>query len=316
MKEIPEIYKDIYPTLNTIEKQRIKVLSQRRNIFFIVLTLIILMAIYGFILSLELGEFPSTLLLLMGLTAAGGIGIYIHKVNKVTRAFKFEVITKIIESIDESYDYHPGKYINERRFNASKLFQRPDRYSGEDFIAGRLDKTDFEMSEIHAEYKSKDVDGDTTYYTIFKGLLMIADFHKDFHGHTVVVPDETGEGWFGRIAKGSKRKGLELAKMENPYFEKAFDVYTTDQIEARYILSMSMLENIMRLKEQFDSQVHIAFLDSCIYIAIEWDEKFLEPSLNESLLNESKIHQYLDDILFCLEIIEELNLNTRIWSKA
>lgn len=316
MKEISKIYHDIYPTLETVEQQRIKVLRQGQNILFIALTIIGLTAVIGIVWLQRQGVFPIPLFILMGITAIICGGIYAYKRSKVIKAFKSEVITRIIESIDNSYYYSASGHIDQGHFKASKLFQSSDRYNGEDYISGRLDKTDFELSEIHAEYESRDSDGDTTYHTIFKGLFMIADFHKDFHGHTVVVPDRTGEGWFGRIAKSSKRKGQELAKMENPDFEKEFDVYTTDQVEARYILSTSMLENIMLLKKRFNSKIHIAFLNSCVYIAIEWKKKFLEPNLKHSLLEEATIHKYLDDIWLCLEIIEELNLNTRIWSKT
>ncbi|MGB0930961.1 MAG: DUF3137 domain-containing protein, partial [Chitinophagales bacterium] len=77
----------------------------------------------------------------------------------------------------------------------------------------------------------------------------------------------------------------------------------------------SMLENIVQLKERFNCQIHIAFLNSCAYIAISWNKVFLEPNLKNSLLEESTTRQYLEDIWLCLDIIEDLNLNTRIWSK-
>ena len=37
-------------------------------------------------------------------------------------------------------------------------------------------------------------------------------------------------------------------KLENPDFEKTFDVYSTDQIEARYLLSPSMMERLLALE--------------------------------------------------------------------
>ncbi|NJN77060.1 MAG: hypothetical protein HC803_00985 [Saprospiraceae bacterium] len=45
---------------------------------------------------------------------------------------------------------------------------------------------------------------------------MIADFHKDFLGHTVVLPDRTGEGWFGRMVKSSKSKVNKSPKWKIP----------------------------------------------------------------------------------------------------
>lgn len=316
MKEISAIYQDIYPTLEIMEAKRIKNRRQRKNIFFIGLTILGLLAVVTFFLMQRLNDFPIIMIFLAFLTLIVCGGVYQYKTSKLKVAFKEEVISEIINAIAPSFSYLPQSKISEEQFRASSLFSKPDRYSGEDYIRGKLDKTDFEFSEIHAERESSDSDGNTTYSTIFKGFFMIADFHKHFQGHTIVVPDRTGEGWFGRVFKGSKRSGKQLAKMENPEFEKAFDVYATDQIEARYILTPKMLENIMTLKEQFNATIHLAFLHSCVYIAISWRKTdFLEPNLKNSLLEESTIHKFLDDVWLCLDIIEDMNLNTRIWTK-
>jgi hypothetical protein len=316
MKDISAIYQSIYPTLEIMETKRKKTFRQGQNIFFIALAIVALAGLIGFTLLQKSGQLPIFVLIIIGLTIIVSGGVYAYKRSKLIKSYKDEVISEIIRSVDDSFHYRRERKISETQFKASQLFQRPDRYNGEDYVRGKLDKTDFEFSELHAEYKTTDSEGKTSYHTIFKGLFMIADFHKDFLGHTVVLPDRTGEGWFGRMVKSSKKQGKQVAKMENPEFEKYFDVYTTDQVEARYILSTSMLENIMNLKKRFNSTIHIAFLNSCVYIAISWNKKFLEPNLKHSLLDESTIHQYLDDIWLCLEIIEDLNLNTRIWTKA
>ncbi len=317
MKDISGIYKSIYPTLEIMEAQRLKTLRQGQNIFFIALAIIGLLGVVGFVSFQRIGEVPIVIIIISVATLIIGGGIYIYKREKLKVAYKESVITKVIQSIDDSFRYRHSNYISESQFKTSQLFRTPDRYKGEDYVMGKLDKTDFEFSEINAEYKSSDSDGKSTYHTIFQGFFMIADFHKSFQGHTVVMPDNTGEGWFGRLVKGSTRKGMDLAKMENPIFEAAFDVYTTDQVEARYILSTSMLENILKLKSRFKSEVNIAFFNSCVYVAISWrKDDFLEPKLNKTLLEESTIHHFLDDIWLCLEIIEDLNLNTRIWTKT
>ena len=216
------------------------------------------------------------------------------------------MIGSIITSIDPSFQYDPIQTIPFYKFRNSQLFDSPDKYSGEDYITGRIGKTDFELAEILAEDKHTDSEGDTSYSTVFRGLFMIADFHKDFQGHTIVVPDNMGEGWFGRNFKSSWKSNMERAKMENTDFENEFDVYTTDQVEARYILSISMLENIFKLKQVFQNDVFIAFHASCIYIGIsQWRASFLEPNLKKSLLLESTIHAYFDEFWQVLDIIEE-----------
>ncbi len=316
MQEISKIYQDIYPTLEVMEAKRVKTRRQGENIFFIGLTIVGLLGVVGFFLMQRIAELPVLIIILVVLTIIICGGIYYHKTSKLKKAFKAEVVSEIINAIDNTFNYSPEGHISEGQFRASQLFSSPDRYTGEDYISGKLDKTDFEFSEIHAEDESTDSEGNRSYSTIFRGFFMIADFHKHFHGHTIVVPDRTGEGWFGRVFKGSKKQGKQLAKMESPEFEKAFDVYATDQVEARYILTPNMMENILYLKKRFNATVHLAFLHSCVYIAISWKKQdFLEPNLKNSLLEESTIHKFLDDIWVCLDVIEDMNLNTRIWTK-
>ncbi len=83
-------------------------------------------------------------------------------------------------------------------FNRSLLFNKPDKFSGNDFILGQLDKTTIQFSDIHAEKKYKDNKGRTRYSTIFQGLFIVADFHKNFYGQTVILPD-LAQNTFGNL---------------------------------------------------------------------------------------------------------------------
>ena len=105
----------------------------------------------------------------------------------------------------------------------------PDRYRSEDLICGKIDKTSFICSEIIAEEKRVTTDSkgrrQEHWIDIFRGFFFIADFNKNFQGQTVVFRNS----WF-KLNLGKQR-----VKLENPNFEKQFDVFSTDQVEARYI---------------------------------------------------------------------------------
>ena len=62
--------------------------------------------------------------------------------------------------------------------------------------------------------------------------------NKTFKGTTIIKRDR------GKVANffRSKMSGLESVKLEDPKFEKLFDVYGNDQIEARYLLTPSFME--------------------------------------------------------------------------
>ncbi|MFH0911629.1 MAG: Galanin, partial [Planctomycetota bacterium] len=122
-----------------------------------------------------------------------GLGHY-FLTEAYTREFKKKVILPIVKFVDPGLDYRPERFIPQVEFERSRLFQRRiDRYRGEDFVSGTLEKTAILFSEIHAEYKTETTDSKgnrrTQWHTIFKGLYFIADFNKDFKGLTIVRPD-------------------------------------------------------------------------------------------------------------------------------
>ena len=66
-------------------------------------------------------------------------------------------------------------------------------------------------------------------------------------------------------------------KLEGPVFEKAFEVYSTDQVEARFILTPDFMERLIGLERTFKGrQVRCAFSGGCMYLCCE-GKNLLEP---------------------------------------
>lgn len=104
-----------------------------------------------------------------------------------------------------------------------------------------------------------------------------------------------------------------MIRMENPEFEKYFAVYAHDDVEARYLLSPSLMERMVELRERFDSRIAFSFTDSCMNIAIPSTRNFFE--MPDGDLDCESLRQCLSEFLLFLRIVDELNLNVRIWSK-
>lgn len=247
--------------------------------------------------------------------------IHANKRKFVIR-YKNDIIGSIVKFIDESLKYSAEEYIPIQEFIASKLFyQRPDRYNGDDFVNGTIDKTQIAFSEIHAAYKTvtTDSNGKTTekWIPIFDGMFFKADFNKDFKGEYFVLPD-TAERMFGRTGiffQSANRRYGELVHLEDPEFEKEFVVYGSDQVEARYILSTALMRRLLDFQRRTGKRIYISFVKSSIYIGIPYRKKLLEPNYYSSLLSEDKTTEYFQDLEMVIAIVSELNLNTRIWSK-
>ena len=305
-------YKELLYDLNTLEKQREKVV---RNLL---ISAGIILGLVVFVLLMFRGAAAGVIMfpLVIGIILWGGI-YYLLTRGYVTD-FKAIVIEKIVHFIDENLSYAKDGYIHEGNFLLSQIFKRrPDRYRGDDLVSGKVGATRLDFSEIHAEYRTTDSKGRTQWHTLFKGLFAIADFNKNFKGTTVVLPD-TAERVFGHVGTLFQSWNVtrgQLIKLEDPEFEKFFVVYGDDQIEARYILSTSLMKRIVDFKKKSKRPLHLSFVGSMLFVAISYRRNLFEPRVFRTLLNIKPIEEYFEDLRLAIGIVEDLNLNTRIWDK-
>ncbi len=234
--------------------------------------------------------------------------------------FKQQVINRIVYFISPDLTYDPKGHISISEFVTSRLFMTSvDRHRGDDLVYGKIDKTEFRFSEFKAEYKSVSTDSKgrarTKWHTIFKGLFFIADFNKDFSGSTVVLPNSFGKG-FGFMKKiaGINRRE-KLVTLEDIEFAKQFNAYSDDQVKARYILSTSLMSRIKEFKNKHRNNIYISFVDSKMYLGISHKKDLFEPVYLKSLTRFDVVRDYFDDLVLAVGIVEDMNLNTRIWTK-
>ncbi|VVB51151.1 Uncharacterised protein [uncultured archaeon] len=237
--------------------------------------------------------------------------------------FKESVVRKLIRFIDENLAYSPSQGIKQETFMRSRIFTiYPDRYASDDYVSGTVGKTAIAFSDVHAQQRTETRDSRgrryVTYTTIFKGVFFVADFNKNFKGTTLVLPD-TAQRLLGTVL-GSALQSHNFArpplvKLEDPEFEKMFVVYGDDQIEARYILSTSMMARIAEFKKKSKKDIYLSFVDDKVMMAIPYSKDMFEPHILKSLLDFGTLDEYFDNIQIIVGLVEDLNLNTRIWGK-
>jgi hypothetical protein len=233
-------------------------------------------------------------------------------------AFKNQVVGRIVQYVGPELTYLPQSGISESRFRASGIFHhRIDRYHGEDMVQGTVGTTRIEFSELHAKYKTTDSKGRSQWHTIFRGLFFIADFNKHFNGRTFVLPDSAEKlfGRFGQKLQGIGKSHGELIKLEDPAFEKEFAVYSTDQVEARYILSPALMRRMLEFKAKTGSKVYFSFVGGEVNIGISSNKNRFEPKLFSTVLDIEMAREFVNDLQLALGIVDDLNLNSRIWTK-
>ncbi len=318
-EELRSLYEnDLKPRLLELETLRKSVL---KSIFFTVLEMVPASVVLIYLYSQEI---ISDAIIIVGLIGVliGGLVFLVNAITsyrKYRDRFKKEVVTQIVSAIDPSWEYDYNQSIELNEYLQSNLFSTGvDRYKGDDLITGQMEKTDFRCSEFHTEFKTVIVTKNGVqeqWHTIFKGLFFHADFNKNIKGETYIAPDfaEKLLGKWGQKLQFST-KG-ELVKLENPEFEKIFVVHSTDQIEARYILTPVIMEALVHIHKQYNKQMHLSFVGSRVYCAISFTENLFEPNLFKSGANFKDIALIYHLFMLNAIIIKELNLNVRIWTK-
>ena len=127
-----------------------------------------------------------------------------------------------------------------------------DKEKSANQIIGAYKGVEFDLFETTLTKKVLEIDhgrvrGQTYYVTQFRGLVISLSLNKTFEGKTVVKKDR------GRLVNWTRDKlsDLEVVRLEDPRFEKEFEVYSTDQVEARYLLTGSFMERLVKVRYAF-----------------------------------------------------------------
>lgn len=310
-------YKELYPSLNELEKTRLHILSQLKWYGAMGVVVFCIVALwmgknFGLLHPLMIG-------IIIGFTALASV-TYRFMTKGYAKDFKTKIITPLIAAIDSNLLYNSDFMISQHLFSRSALFNHSiDRYSGNDYVKGSIDGVSLEFSDVHAQYQTKDSKGRTQWHTLFHGQFFVAEFNKHFKSRTVVLPD-LAEKTFGNLIGGwlqSKNASRDdVIQLDDPEFEKKFVVYGNDPIEARYILTHSMMERIVQFQKKIAYPLFISFVHNHIHIAIATKKNLFEPAILTSLLDYQQVLEYINALNNTIGLVEELKLNEKLWSKA
>lgn len=192
-----------------------------------------------------------------------------------TRDFKHliqqDIYPLMFKYFGDDFIYNRAMRLDMNRLTAAKVLPSYDkvrfgdyvqgRYKGVDLIVNELILTkDVQVNELDIKTKMSKTTRRTD--TTFRGVVVELSSHKAFVGHTVVLRDRGGIANF----LSDSHAGLARVKLEDPQFEKEFDVFSTDQIESRYLLNTAFMERLHELAKAFDGELQCAFFRSKLII--------------------------------------------------
>lgn len=235
-----------------------------------------------------------------GVVGWGNMGIM-----KLAGEAKSLIVEPIARELQLSFVPKPGTCESIYKHKDVGVVPGWDRSKYEDLLTGKRGEVDFELFEAHLEEKRTTTDSkgrtQTTWVTVFRGQCLRLDFHKTFYGRTLITRDA---GFFNRFGSG---KGMQRATLEDPVFEKIFEVYTTDQVESRYLLTPDFMQKLVDLEKTFKGgKLKAAFDGGEMFITVQGGNLFELGSMFKPLDSADRVRELIADFAAVFGIIDSV----------
>ncbi|MEO0467072.1 MAG: DUF3137 domain-containing protein [Pseudomonadota bacterium] len=292
---------DLRPELLRREGERVQAAKTARN------SIIGGVGVGGIGAAIGFLGFQIPQLAVLALIAGAAIaGIGSSPMRKLAGDAKAILVKPVASGFGLSFMDKPGSVPSIQDHRRVGLLPSWDRSSFEDLLTGERSGVNFEFFEARLKQRRTTTSNGRTrtkYVTVFDGQLIRFDFHKRFFGETLVTRDA---GFFNRFGG---RKGMDRARLEDPTFEKAFEVYTTDQVESRFLLTPDMMQSLVDLETTFHGKaLRCAFSGEQMYIAVEGANLFEPGTLFKPLDNPERVRELLTDFAAVFTLIDKVSI--------
>jgi len=262
-----------------------------------------------FLFCLFTGQIMAFVLCFISIAFAEGFAFEsVTKTNlHLRKEYKIKILPEILKFINPDFEYIPKQKISKSVFDKSLLFPHEINFvDGEDFMRFNFENTDIMFCEA-------EVFGYGPVAKMFDGIFISSSFNKTFGSKTFIFPKKTTS--FFRKIRFKILGSSYIVSLEDPEFEKEFIVLSEDQVESRYILTSSLMQRILEYKRKLKAELAFSFISKRLYCTIPNSKNLFEPALFDSFMDFEFIRKSYEPIILYSGIVNDLNLNLRIWSK-
>ena len=294
-KEFQEaFFKKISPGLSKYESERLRQFGYTRAVK--IAALIIILVLVFLTKQIDIG------LILFICCIAGAVCFGLKK------KFENEIKQKIMPYVCKCLGDLKWKYAQcsfEQLLCKSGIIDRYNRVSYDDSFTGIYKDINYEICETSFYYKTGTGKNSST-RTVFKGVMIKLDMNKSFTGNTVIRPDT--------LKHASPAANLKHTTLEDVVFEKKFDVFTDDEVEARYLITPSFMERLNNMKTAFSAdRVSCAFYDKYLLVGLHTSKDlFSICSLKEPVNDGKQFFTMFEEILSIIKLIDHFKLDQKI----
>ena len=315
----PHYEQFIKPEIHRFEHQRIATLKSFGQRSFGALCLLVAAVIMGIVFTVQGQTFHFFEKLFHGENVGQGIGHLVSILATTLTAIvawcylpvwrykgsvKKTIFPPIFKFFGENFDYSPEALMGMEPLKSSEILPDYNRSILSDSIQGS--HYDVTLDILWAHLKN---DHDEIETNVFKGMFIFLGMNKWFYGKTIVKRDR------GLLMNWANKpsEGLEKVNLEDPRFEEDFEVYSSNQIEARYLLTPSFMERLQGLSDLFGgADIQASFYNQNLLLMIPLKKRYFSTgSIFQPATFTEEIQSILEEMNLIFKIIEELKLHEK-----
>lgn len=286
--------------------------KKARNIFIVGFIITIILTLVSFMMLKSF--FSVFFVLIFGLVIT--IVITSGPSKKFSLAYKETYVLKSLKSVFEDLVYEPDKGIDESIIANTGMMYMGDRYSANDYVAGKYKNINIVQSDIHIEKREvvTDRDGNTKeeWTTIFMGRWMMFDFNKSFKANIQVCQKGF---WNSKLGNWDSRNTYKKVMLEDQEFNNNFRVYAQDEHEAFYVLTPTIISKIKDLSNNISGKLLFCFVDNKLHVGIANNSDSFEHSIFTKIDEEDIMNNISKDIKLITNFVDELNLDNDLFKR-
>jgi hypothetical protein len=181
---------------------------------------------------------------------------------------KTRLLTTIAEAMGFTYQLKDFEAPGYERLRGMGLLPKPERTTFDDLFSGERSGAAFAICDANLE-REEGSGKDSHWVSVFQGQLIRLSFPKKFLGVTVVARDA------GLLNMLHRPKDLERVGLGASEFERDFEVYSTDQVEARFLVHPAFMQKLLDMEAAFQgSKLRGMFCDGELLLAVEGVDRF------------------------------------------
>jgi hypothetical protein len=187
------------------------------------------------------------LMFFMVLGAAAGEYWAVYKLDRqYRRRYKDSVLPKIASELGD-LTYRQAAKDEVERIADHGIVPDFDRLEADDEIAGTYDGLPIRIIEVRLRRRQQ-----KKTVVVFNGLFVAITLPRSLTGTTVVLTDRGAWENFKAKWRGG---ALEVVRLDHQDFEQRYEVYSTDQVESRALLTPAFMERFVELTNKSGSSV-------------------------------------------------------------